>query len=139
MPYETVESPADLSALTKNIVPISPATLTSTYGVSPDLIAKLKSGQIGGINLTKDNKFAEIKYGNNGLYTIRSLTPAEKNVTDKKKVATKAPVVAPVVTPVVTPVVANSSYVPFSSLANKVLKEFYSTNKPLPLETNSKK
>lgn len=32
-----------------------------------------------------------------------------------------------------------ASYVPFTSLANKVLKEFYSTNKLLPLETNSKK
>lgn len=157
LPYETVESLADLSALTKNIVPINPATLTSTYGVSPDLIAKLKSGQISGINLTKDNKFAEIKYGKNGLYTIRSLTPAEKSVTDKKKpatknadtkkVVTKTPAVTPTVTTSTTPVAPAStdtgylgaSYVPFTSLANKVLKEFYSTNKPLPLETNSKK
>ena len=151
LPYETVESSADLSALTKNIVPINPATLTSTYGVSPDLIAKLKSGQIGGINLTKDNKFAEIKYGKNGLYTIRSLTPAEKSVTDKKKTAIKKTAIKKVVikNPTVTtsttptdtanPETVNSSYVPFSSLASKVLKEFYSTNKPLPLETNSKK
>jgi len=145
-PYETHETQADLSTLARTIVPTSAAILTSTYGVPSDMLAKLKTKQISGITLSRGDKFAEIKFDKNGLYTIRSLMPAEKSTIDKKKVATKKvvtkpPVVAPpvVVPPVVAPPAVNSSYVPFSSLASKVLKEFYSTNKPLPLETNSKK
>ena len=173
-PYGDHITDKDISTLSAKPVVISTNTLTATYGVSPDDLAKLKDGTVGGINLNQQNtdKYAEIKYGKNGLYTIRYLsavpedpaaaaaaaaaavkkTPAKKKPVKKKApaadalrapAAAAAPAAAPAAAgapaATVNPGTVTSGYVPFSSLANKVLKEFYITNKALPLETNSKK
>ena len=37
------------------------------------------------------------------------------------------------------PAISVASYTPFTSLANKVLKEFHKNSKPLPIETANKK
>jgi len=182
-PYGSHDTSADLSTLSKNPVPINPTILANTYGVSVDDLDKLKDGTWSGINLTSGDKFAEIKYGKNGLYTIRNLstapavdtaapaaaapaaaaaaaapaaTSAEITTSDTKFTpAQKASATKELATLRRKPAtqrtkaeddkmkslqgIITGSYVPFTSLANKVLKEFYNNSKPLPLETINKK
>ena len=101
LPYENIDTQADLSALTGQVSTVSNNDLVK-YGVTPEALQKLKAKQIGGITLSNKDKHAEISVANNGLYTIKSLTPAEIDAKNKAadtspadpaaKAAAKAPV-----------------------------------------------